>query len=86
MLIMIRKILFSVCAVLVLAAASAANAAHSFDVSPGESSGFSVNVELSADQANDTTAPTVVSMIPAEGETISNPPTVIINLVNRFKG
>ncbi len=83
---MIRKILFSVCAALVLAAASAANAAHSFDVSPGESSGFSVNVELSADQANDTTAPTVVSMIPVEGETISNPPSIIINFSEPVQG
>ena len=76
---MIRKILFSGCVALAFLFSSTTNAVHSFDVALDESSNFSVNIELSVDQANDTTAPTIVSMIPAAGETISNPPSVIVN-------
>ncbi|MBQ7589325.1 MAG: immunoglobulin domain-containing protein [Verrucomicrobia bacterium] len=82
---MIRKILFSGCAALAFLFPSIANAVHTLDVLGG-SSNFSVNIELSADQVNDTTAPTIVSIIPAEGETISNPPSVIVNFSEPVQG
>ena len=83
---MIRKILFSGCVALAFLFSSTTNAVHSFDVALDESSNFSVNIELSVDQANDTTAPTIVSMIPAAGETISNPPSVIVNFSEPVQG